>query len=89
VTGYGQPEDRRRSRVVGIDHHLLKPVDPDVLRALLSRAEAVSGADGGSPDGPVVPMIAVPLAARGGDRTGEATSARPSACGFPAGRESR
>lgn len=36
VTGYGQAEDLRRSLGVGIDHHLLKPVDMDVLLALLS-----------------------------------------------------
>jgi CheY-like chemotaxis protein len=89
VTGYGQPEDRRRSRAAGIDHHLLKPVDPEVLLALLARAGAVSGAEGGSPDRPDVPMVAVPVAARGGDRNGDGTSARPSAGGFPAGRESR
>ena len=34
VSGYGQDEDRRRSREAGFDHHLLKPVDP----AELSRA---------------------------------------------------
>jgi CheY-like chemotaxis protein len=27
ITGYGQEEDRRRSREAGIEHHLLKPVD--------------------------------------------------------------
>jgi two-component system CheB/CheR fusion protein len=35
VTGYGQPEDRRRSREVGFDHHLIKPVDIDALRRLM------------------------------------------------------
>jgi CheY-like chemotaxis protein len=89
VTGYGQPEDRRRSRAAGIDHHLLKPVDPDVLLALLSRAEAAPGAEGGSPDGPDVPMVAVPVAAPGGDRTGDETSGHPVTCCLPAGRESR
>jgi len=38
VTGYGQVEDRQRSRAAGIDHHLLKPVDPGVLLALLARS---------------------------------------------------
>jgi len=37
VTGYGLPEDHQRSREAGIDHHLLKPVDPGVLLSLLSR----------------------------------------------------
>jgi CheY-like chemotaxis protein/two-component sensor histidine kinase len=27
VSGYGQPDDRRRSREAGFDHHLVKPVD--------------------------------------------------------------
>ena len=29
VSGYGQDEDRRRSREAGFDHHLVKPVDHD------------------------------------------------------------
>jgi PAS domain S-box-containing protein len=32
VTGYGQDEDRRRSKEAGIDHHLTKPVDAIALR---------------------------------------------------------
>jgi two-component system CheB/CheR fusion protein len=36
VTGYGQDEDRRRSAEAELDHHLTKPVDPDLLRALLA-----------------------------------------------------
>ena len=39
VTGYGRDADRRRSREVGIDHHLVKPVDPETLEALLAPAE--------------------------------------------------
>lgn len=35
VTGYGQEEDRRRSRAAGFDRHLTKPVDPEELRHLL------------------------------------------------------
>jgi PAS domain S-box-containing protein len=35
VTGYGQAEDRLRSREAGFDHHLVKPVDIDALRRLL------------------------------------------------------
>jgi CheY-like chemotaxis protein len=37
VTGYGQAQDRRLSREAGIDHHLVKPLDPAALRVLLSR----------------------------------------------------
>lgn len=39
VTGYGQEEDRRRSREAGFDHHLIKPVDFDTLLALLEQTE--------------------------------------------------
>jgi CheY-like chemotaxis protein len=35
LTGWGQPEDRDRSRDAGFDHHLLKPVELDVLQELL------------------------------------------------------
>jgi CheY-like chemotaxis protein len=37
VTAYGQEEDRRRSQQAGFDYHLVKPVDPEVLQALLIR----------------------------------------------------
>jgi CheY-like chemotaxis protein len=37
ITGYGQEEDRRRSREAGFDHHLLKPVDERSLLAVISR----------------------------------------------------
>jgi PAS domain S-box-containing protein len=36
-TGWGQEEDRRRSREAGFDHHLVKPVDPAALREVLGR----------------------------------------------------
>jgi CheY-like chemotaxis protein len=35
VTGYGQHEDRERTRAAGFRHHLLKPVDVEELRRLL------------------------------------------------------
>ena len=35
-TGYGQEEDRCRSRQAGFDAHLVKPVDPGALQALLA-----------------------------------------------------
>ncbi|HET9108066.1 MAG TPA: ATP-binding protein [Steroidobacteraceae bacterium] len=35
VTGWGQREDRERSREAGFDHHLTKPVDPEVLQTLI------------------------------------------------------
>ena len=36
ASGYGQDEDRRRSREAGFDHHLVKPVDFDDLINLLA-----------------------------------------------------
>jgi CheY-like chemotaxis protein len=39
ITGYGQDEDRRRSREAGIDHHLVKPVSPEALHELLDSLE--------------------------------------------------
>jgi CheY-like chemotaxis protein len=35
LTGYGQPEDQRKSRQAGFNAHLTKPVDPEVLTAAL------------------------------------------------------
>jgi CheY-like chemotaxis protein len=36
LTGWGQDEDRRRSREAGFDHHLTKPPEPDVLDQLIA-----------------------------------------------------
>jgi len=35
LTGWGQHEDRRRSKDAGFDHHLVKPADPVVVEKLL------------------------------------------------------
>jgi CheY-like chemotaxis protein len=35
LTGYGQEEDRRRAQDAGFDHHLVKPVSPEVILMLL------------------------------------------------------
>jgi CheY-like chemotaxis protein len=35
ATGWGQAEDRRRSREAGFDHHMVKPVDLGELGKLL------------------------------------------------------
>jgi DNA-binding response OmpR family regulator len=37
LTGWGQASDRLRSREAGFDTHLVKPVDPEELIALLHR----------------------------------------------------
>jgi CheY-like chemotaxis protein len=42
LTGWGQEEVRRRAREAGFDHHLVKPVDLDVLRALLTHPGLVA-----------------------------------------------
>ena len=38
LTGWGQENDKRRSREAGIDHHLVKPVELAALDELLRRA---------------------------------------------------
>jgi CheY-like chemotaxis protein len=35
VSGYGMQADLEKSLAAGIDHHLLKPVEPDLLYRLL------------------------------------------------------
>ena len=36
LSGWGREEDRRRSRDAGIDHHFIKPVDPETQEQLLA-----------------------------------------------------
>jgi len=40
LTGWGQAEDRRRTREAGFDDHLIKPADLAALTALLARMES-------------------------------------------------
>ncbi len=42
ISGYGQEEDRRRSKAAGFDYHLVKPIDHDALISLLSTQPNVS-----------------------------------------------
>jgi len=42
LTGYGQEADRRRSKLAGFNHHLVKPVDLEQLRRLLAGEHAYS-----------------------------------------------
>jgi len=35
VSGYGQEQDRERSKSVGFDYHVVKPIDPTVLAGLV------------------------------------------------------
>jgi PAS domain S-box-containing protein len=39
LTGWGQEEDRRKSREAGFDHHMIKPIDYDALKDWLARQE--------------------------------------------------
>ena len=41
LTGYGQPEDRSKSRTAGFDEHLVKPVEIEKLRKLLADHQAL------------------------------------------------
>jgi signal transduction histidine kinase/ActR/RegA family two-component response regulator len=57
VTGYGQAEDRQRSRESGFDHHLVKPLDYATLTAILESLHAGPGPEGAAfsappPSGP-------------------------------------
>ncbi|HEX5000245.1 MAG TPA: PAS domain S-box protein [Terriglobia bacterium] len=42
TTGYGQDEDRRRTTEAGFDHHLVKPIDPEVLARVLMNVKAIA-----------------------------------------------
>jgi len=35
VTGWGQPQDLKRSEEAGFDRHLVKPIDPQLLGPLM------------------------------------------------------
>ncbi len=47
LTGWGQDEDRRRTKAAGFDHHFVKPVDSARLEEIIQQiAERSSSADG-------------------------------------------
>ena len=52
VSGYGQDEDRNRSRQAGFDHHLIKPVDFPTLEKVMAAAPLKKRPSGASPDVP-------------------------------------
>jgi len=35
LTGYGRDEDREQAREAGFDHHLMKPLEPEVLERII------------------------------------------------------
>jgi CheY-like chemotaxis protein len=39
LTGWGQEDDKRRTRDAGFDHHFVKPVEPAMLQRLLAEYE--------------------------------------------------
>jgi two-component system CheB/CheR fusion protein len=43
VTGYGQKDDRRKSREAGFDHHWIKPLTSEMLSDLLASLDAPPG----------------------------------------------
>lgn len=43
MTGYGTDEDRRRTEEAGFDHHIVKPVEPAELNAVLAQSMAAMG----------------------------------------------
>ena len=43
LTGWGQEEDRRRTRAAGFNHHLIKPADVGDLEKLLLSLESQPG----------------------------------------------
>ena len=51
ITGNAQDEYRLRSEEVGIDLHLIKPVEPDELRRLLRRFQSIIRPGGEPPEG--------------------------------------
>jgi signal transduction histidine kinase/DNA-binding response OmpR family regulator len=57
VSGYGQEQDRERSKSVGFDYHVVKPIDPAVLASLVgslrllreeARVDALAGPAAGA-----------------------------------------
>jgi CheY-like chemotaxis protein len=47
LTGYGQPEDRRRAEDAGFDAHVVKPVDLQALDRILDASAHRAGHGGG------------------------------------------
>ena len=43
LTGWGQPEDRRRTAEAGFNHHLVKPPEPKALESLLGDLKQTNG----------------------------------------------
>jgi CheY-like chemotaxis protein len=49
LTGWGQPDDRRRSREAGFDEHLVKPAPVDMVEKVLAAAPDARSRDAATP----------------------------------------
>ncbi len=76
-TGWGQATDRQRTRDAGFDHHIVKPVDPDVLGQLLRDIAAQTPVK----EGETQALVPAPMSASGSGSGSPAAS--PSASGGP------
>jgi PAS domain S-box-containing protein len=56
LTGWGQEADRRRARDAGFHHHVVKPLDPDVLAEMLEHAGTASVPDKSANAGGLAPL---------------------------------
>lgn len=45
LTGWGQDEDRQRTKSAGFDHHLVKPAEPAALQMIFAKQAAKTNAD--------------------------------------------
>jgi PAS domain S-box-containing protein len=57
LTGWGQDEDKRRSRAAGFDHHLTKPPDPDILDRLIAGCAAPPNRGAGATSSGQAPAV--------------------------------
>jgi PAS domain S-box-containing protein len=55
LTGWGQEADRRRAREAGFHHHVVKPLDPDVLAEMLEHTRTACVPDTSSNAGGLAP----------------------------------
>lgn len=60
LTGWGQPEDRQRTRDAGFGPHLVKPVPPEALRQILGNLPGVPGEEIGTNEGHVSGWRGIP-----------------------------
>ena len=82
LTGWGQDEDKRRSREAGFDHHLTKPPEPEVLARLI--AECAAGKQGAlRRDRAYSALSAVTGSVRIARRAGTNAASRPEAAMMP------